>query len=110
MEKDQDKILEEVTQSDYKYGFVTDIEMDVAPKGLNEDIIRFISEKKNEPEFMLEFRLKAFRKWLEMEEPDWALLKIPPIDYQDLTNSVFPSKNKKDYRVLLWMQYLTVFR
>jgi Fe-S cluster assembly protein SufB len=95
MEKDQDKILEEVTQSDYKYGFVTDIEMDVAPKGLNEDIIRFISKKKNEPEFLLEFRLKAFRKWLEMDEPDWALLKIPPIDYQDIIYYAAPKEKKE---------------
>ncbi len=95
MEKEQDKILEEVTQSDYKYGFVTDIEMDVAPKGLNEDIIRFISKKKNEPEFLLEFRLKAFRKWLEMDEPEWALLKIPPIDYQDIIYYAAPKEKKE---------------
>ena len=95
MEKDQDKILEEVTQSDYKYGFVTDIEMDVAPKGLNEDIIRFISKKKNEPEFLLEFRLKAYRKWLDMEEPDWAQLNIPPIDYQDIIYYAAPKEKKE---------------
>ena len=95
MEKDQDKILDEVTQSDYKYGFVTDIEMDVAPKGLNEDIIRLISKKKNEPEFLLEFRLKAFRRWREMEEPDWALLKIPPIDYQDIIYFAAPKEKKE---------------
>jgi len=99
MEKDQDKILEEVTQSDYKYGFVTDIEMDVAPKGLNEDIIRFISQKKNEPEFMLEFRLKAYHKWLKMDEPDWALLNIPPIDYQDIIYYAAP-KEKKELKSL----------
>ena len=95
MEKNQDRILEEVTQSDYKYGFVTDIEMDIAPKGLNEDIIRFISKKKNEPEFLLEFRLKAFRKWREMDEPDWALLKIPPIDYQDIIYYAAPKEKKE---------------
>lgn len=67
----------------YKYGFVTDIESETAPKGLNEDTVRFISAKKNEPEWLLEWRLKAFRHWLEMEEPDWAKLKIAPIDYQD---------------------------
>jgi len=67
----------------YKYGFVTDIESDKAPKGLNEDIIRFISAKKNEPEWMLEWRLKAYRHWLTMEEPDWAAVSYPPIDYQD---------------------------
>ncbi len=67
----------------YKYGFVTDIESDTAPKGLNEDIIRFISAKKEEPEWLLEWRLRAYRLWLEMEEPTWAKVKFPPIDYQD---------------------------
>jgi Fe-S cluster assembly protein SufB len=67
----------------YKYGFVTDIETDQAPKGLNEDIIRFISAKKDEPEWLLEWRLKAYAHWLTMEEPDWAKVGYPPIDYQD---------------------------
>ena len=67
----------------YKYGFVTDIETESAPKGLNEDIIRFISAKKDEPEWLLEWRLKAYRYWLDMPTPDWAKLNIPPIDYQD---------------------------
>ncbi|MBB24511.1 MAG: Fe-S cluster assembly protein SufB [Geminicoccus sp.] len=67
----------------YKYGFVTDIETESAPKGLNEDIIRFISAKKQEPEWLLEWRLKAYRHWLDMPTPDWAKLNIPPIDYQD---------------------------
>jgi len=83
MQKEQINIVDELTQSDYKYGFVTDIEHDLAPKGLNEDTIRFISEKKNEPEFMLEWRLKAFRFWQQMKEPKWANVKFPPIDYQD---------------------------
>ncbi|MBL6605951.1 MAG: Fe-S cluster assembly protein SufB [Alphaproteobacteria bacterium] len=68
----------------YKYGFVTDIETEKAPKGLNEDIIAFISAKKNEPEWMLEWRLKAYRHWLKMDSPDWAKLNIPEIDYQDV--------------------------
>ena len=68
----------------YKYGFVTDIETEKAPKGLNEDIIAFISAKKDEPEWMLEWRLKAYRHWLKMESPDWAKLNIPEIDYQDV--------------------------
>ena len=68
----------------YKYGFVTDIEMETAPKGLNEDIIRFISDKKEEPEWMLEWRLKAYRHWLTMEEPNWAKVGYKKIDYQDL--------------------------
>ena len=67
----------------YEAGFVTDIEMDKAPKGLSEDIVRFISEKKNEPQWMLDWRLQAYHKWLDMPEPEWAKLKIDPIDYQD---------------------------
>jgi len=74
--------LEQATGK-YKYGFVTDIESEKAPKGLNEDIIRFISAKKDEPEWMLEWRLKAFAVWQKMDSPDWAKLDIPPIDYQD---------------------------
>jgi len=92
MEKNQNNILDEVTQSDYKYGFVTDIEMETAPKGLDEDTIRFISAKKNEPEFMLEFRLKAFAKWKTMLEPNWAQLNIPPIDYQDIIYYAAPKQ------------------
>ncbi|MFC2151489.1 Fe-S cluster assembly protein SufB [Bacteroidota bacterium] len=84
MEKDQDKILNEVTQGEYKYGFITDIENEAIPKGLNEDVVRLISQKKNEPEFMLEFRLKAFRYWQTMKMPEWAQLIIPKINYQDI--------------------------
>lgn len=68
----------------YKYGFETLIEMDKAPKGLSEDIIRFISAKKNEPEWMLEWRLDAFRRWKTMTEPNWSRVQYPPIDYQDI--------------------------
>ena len=68
----------------YKYGFVTDIESDKAPKGLSEDIVRFISAKKNEPDWMLEWRLEAYRRWLTMDEPTWARVDYPPIDYQDI--------------------------
>jgi Fe-S cluster assembly protein SufB len=75
--------LEEATGK-YKYGFVTDIESDKAPKGLNEDIIRFISAKKDEPQWMLDWRLKAFATWQKMDSPDWAKLDIEPIDYQDI--------------------------
>ncbi len=67
----------------YKYGFETTIEAEKAPKGLNEDIIRFISAKKNEPEWMLEWRLKAYERWLTMEEPTWARVDYPKIDFQD---------------------------
>src|ERR1700675_2807077 len=68
----------------YKYGFVTDIESDKAPKGLSEDIVRFISARKNEPEWMLAWRLDAYRRWLTMREPRWSRVKYGPIDYQDL--------------------------
>ena len=76
--------IEQTVLSDYKYGFYTDIEADEAPKGLNEDIVRFISAKKNEPSWMLEWRLKAYRHWLKMEEPKWANVEYPPINYQDI--------------------------
>lgn len=79
---------------EYKYGFITDIEADAAPRGLNEDIIRFISQKKNEPEFMLEWRLNAYRRWLQMEEPRWQNVTYPAIDYQDIIYYSAPkSKN-----------------
>jgi len=84
MEETQDHILNEVTGGDYKYGFVTDIETETIPKGLNEDVIRLISAKKQEPDFMLEFRLKAYRHWLTMKMPHWAHLTIPEISYQDI--------------------------
>jgi Fe-S cluster assembly protein SufB len=75
--------VKELGEQTYKYGFVTDIEADTAPKGLSEDIVRFISAKKEEPEWLLEWRLKAYRRWLEMPEPLWANVAFPPIDYQD---------------------------
>src|SRR5215208_4217006 len=81
---DDRNTIEQAVLSEYKYGFVTEIEADEAPKGLNEDTIRFISAKKNEPEWMLEWRLKAYRHWLKMEEPTWANLQYPTIDYQDI--------------------------
>ena len=68
----------------YKHGFVTDIDTEFAPKGLNADIVRFISEKKGEPDWMLQWRLEAFERWQAMEEPDWAKVDYPRIDYQDL--------------------------
>ena len=76
--------VKELEVDKYKYGFVTDIEMETAPKGLNEDIIRFISAKKEEPDWLLEWRLKAYRHWLTMDEPDWAKVGYDKIDYQDL--------------------------
>jgi len=84
MEEVKDQILTDVTRADYKYGFVTDIETDTIPKGLSEDVVRIISAKKNEPDFMLEFRLKAYRHWLTMKMPQWPHLTIPEIPYQDI--------------------------
>ncbi|MCW3787179.1 Fe-S cluster assembly protein SufB [Marinilabiliaceae bacterium AAT] len=95
MAEDQDKILEEVTGGEYKYGFTTDIETEVIPKGLNEDVVRLISQKKNEPEWMLEFRLKAFSHWLKMEQPNWAKLNIPKIDFQDIIYYAAPKQKPK---------------
>ncbi len=77
-------IIEQVASQDYKFGFVTDIEQEIIPKGLDEDVVRLISSKKKEPEWLLEWRLKAFRKWQEMEEPTWHNVHYSPIDYQDL--------------------------
>ncbi len=92
---EEDKLLEEITAKEYEHGFVTDIEMEVIPKGLTEDTVRFISAKKNEPEWMLEYRLKAYRAWLEMEMPDWAHLKVPPIDFQDISYYAAPKTKPK---------------
>ncbi|MBT3766548.1 MAG: Fe-S cluster assembly protein SufB [Rhodospirillaceae bacterium] len=82
-QQQKDELSEQLAGQKYKYGFVTDIESDQAPKGLSEDIVRFISAKKNEPEWMLDARLKAYRHWLTMPEPEWAKPEFPPIDYQD---------------------------
>ena len=92
---DEEKYLEDLTRQEYKYGFVTDIEADTIPKGLNEDVIRLISAKKQEPDFMLEWRLKAFRQWQKMEEPHWPNVKYPPVDYQDIVYYSAPKQKKK---------------
>ncbi len=86
--------VEEMAEQ-YKYGFVTDVEMDMAPKGLSEDVVRFISAKKKEPEWMLEWRLKAYRAWLKMEEPDWARVDYPKIDYNDIYFYAAPKSQDK---------------
>ena len=90
---EESKILEEVINQEYKYGFVTDVEMETIPKGLNEEIIRIISAKKNEPEFMLKWRLKAFKSWQKMKEPHWPKVKYNPVDYQNLRYYAAPKKN-----------------
>ena len=88
-------IINEAAQSEYKYGFVTDVETHIIPKGLNEDVVRYISGYRNEPEWLLEFRLKAFRYWQTMKMPRWAHLNIPEIDYQDISYFAAP-KTKAD--------------
>ena len=85
-----EEVIKDITSQDYKYGFTTDVETDIIPTGLNEDVIRLISAKKNEPEWLLEFRLKAYRKWLTMEVPTWAHLDIPQIDFQAISYYAAP--------------------
>ena len=91
----QAKTIEDFTSGEYKHGFVTEIEEESIPKGLNEDVVRSISQKKGEPAFLLEWRLKAYRKWLTMKEPAWANVHYPPIDYQEIVYYSAP-KAKKD--------------
>ena len=89
--------IETLANREYKWGFVTDIEADSAPPGLNEETVRFISKKKNEPQWMLDWRLKAYRHWLTMEEPHgWPMIKYPPIDYQ--ASSYFSAPKPKNLR------------
>ena len=96
---EEDKILKEVTGAEYKYGFTTDVESDTIPKGLNEDVIRLISKKKEEPQWLLEHRLKAFESWKKMEEPNWANIKYKKPDYQDIIYYAAP-KQKKELKSL----------
>jgi Fe-S cluster assembly protein SufB len=86
--------IESLANQEYKYGFTTDIESDMIPRGLSEDTIRLLSAKKDEPEWMLEWRLKAYRRWLEMEEPDWANVDYPKIDFQDIIYYSAPKQKK----------------
>ncbi len=91
--KEEDKIIQEVTRQEYKEGFVTEVGQDFIPKGLNEDIVRTISRLKEEPEWLLEFRLDAFRKWQRLEMPEWGHLDMPKIDFQDIIYYAAPKKN-----------------
>ena len=91
--KEEDKIIQEVTRQEYKEGFVTEVGQDFIPKGLNEDIVRTISRLKEEPDWLLEFRLDAFRKWQRMEMPEWGHLDMPKIDFQDIIYYAAPKKN-----------------
>ncbi len=90
----EEQLLNEVTSTEYKYGFTTDIESDTIPKGLSEEVVRIISAKKNEPEWMLEYRLNAYKAWLEMEEPNWANVSYKKPNYQDVIYYSAPNKNQ----------------
>ena len=98
MTKTQDDILQQVATREYEHGFTTDIEQDLIPKGLSEDVVRMISAKKEEPDFMLQIRLRAFKHWQKMTEPNWAHVKYPAIDYQDL--HYYAGTKKKKYKSL----------
>ena len=89
------EIIKGISQQEYKEGFVTDVEQEYVPKGLNEDIIRMISSKKEEPQWLLDFRLDAFRKWQKMKQPSWGHLTLPPIDYQDIIYYAAPKKDSE---------------
>ncbi len=93
--EEENKTIEEIAQSEYKWGFTTEIEEDKIPKGINEDVIRTISAKRNEPDWVLEWRLKAFRQWEKMEEPKWAKVKYEPIDFQEIRYYSAPKKKPK---------------
>ena len=94
MASDSEKVLQDATQSEYKYGFTSDIATDIVAPGLNEDVIKFISEKKGEPEWLLDFRLKAYRYWLTLKMPHWAHLNIPHIDFQAISYYAAPKKKE----------------
>ena len=93
--EEKDDILNEVTNGEYKYGFVTDIDTETIPKGLSEEVVRMISAKKGEPEWMTEFRLKAYRHWLTMTMPRWPHLDLPEIDFQDIIYYAAPKQKPK---------------
>ena len=94
-EKDEQELLEEITGSEYKYGFTSNFDVDEAPAGLNDDIIRLISHKKEEPEWLLEWRLKAFRHWKEMVEPEWANVQYDKPDFKAIKYYSAPKKKKE---------------
>ena len=93
--KEKNKIVREVAEKSYEYGFTTDIHTEIIAKGLNEDVVRLISEKKGEPEWLLDFRLKAFRYWQTLKQPSWAHVDLPPIDYQAISYYADPTRTKK---------------
>lgn len=93
--KEKNKIVREVAEKSYEYGFTTDIHTEIIDKGLNEDVVRLISEKKGEPKWLLDFRLKAFRYWQTLKQPSWAHVDLPPIDYQAISYYADPTRTKK---------------
>jgi Fe-S cluster assembly protein SufB len=95
MSDEQNSVSDLLEDNQYKYGFTTDVESETFAKGLNEEVVRAISKKKNEPEFMLNFRLKAFEKWKTMKEPAWPNVHYPPIDFQDISYYSAPKKKKQ---------------
>lgn len=96
--KEKNKIVREVAEKSYEYGFTTDIHTEIIDKGLNENVVRLISEKKGEPEWLLDFRLKAFRYWQTLKQPSWAHVDLPPIDYQAISYYADPTRTKKAKR------------
>ena len=95
MEKDDNKLVRRIAEQKYEFGFTTDVHTEIIEKGLNEDIVRLISAKKGEPEWMLEFRLKAFRYWQEQKEPKWGHVHVPEIDYQAISYYADPMAKKR---------------
>lgn len=98
-----DALLDQATNSEYKYGFTSDIDTDIVPPGLNEDVIRHISALKQEPEWLLEFRLKAYRYWLTLTPPTWAHLTIPEIDFQAISYYAAPRKRNSRRAWTRWI-------
>ena len=92
--EEKNEFVKKVASQKYEFGFTTDVQTEIIEKGLNEDVVRLISAKKNEPEWMLEFRLRAFRHWLALEQPEWGHLDMPEIDYQAISYYADPTKKK----------------
>ena len=95
MQEEKNKFVKQLTQERYKYGFTTDVQTDVIERGLNEEVVRLISRKKEEPEWLLEFRLKAYRYWTTLQPPTWAHLRIPEIDFQNISYYADPTRKKE---------------
>ena len=94
MAENDNELVRRIAEQKYEYGFTTDVHTDIIEKGLNEDVVRLISSKKCEPDWMLDFRLKAFRYWKEQHEPTWGHVHVPPIDYQEISYSADPTAKK----------------